>query len=63
MQKRRIKTLGELSPLILLLLTCIVASTSNFPPTRARLVKKIKTISKKVLGAKKAKEEVTTTLL
>lgn len=57
--RRRRKTPKLLSLLIPLLLTHLVASTSNFPPTRVRLARK--TRIKEVLVTKVVKEVVAIT--
>lgn len=62
-QKDRRKTSKRLNPLTLILLTYLLAITNNLLPTKAKLTRKIKIISKEVFGTKETKKVVVTTFL
>ena len=60
-QKKRRLTLKWLSPLMLLPLTHLVASTNNLPPTRAKLLRRTRITSKEVFGTMAAKKVIVAT--
>ena len=64
LQKKTIKTLGKISPLILFLLTYLLKSNpNNFLSTRARLLKKMETTKKIVSNVRNKDRVVTMTIL